>query len=211
VITHIRGRLASADELSCLRLTRFPATARQERALSRLADRRVALRRLWKYFEVCLRVFPYPYFLVIHIGEPFSASFADWLDGLSPLRVRYATDGEQLPEIGQAGMIMAPPGFHLVVQRGKLRLTRDPERNSCRPSVDVLFESLAREVGGQTAACLLTGMGEIGAAGLLALRHAGALTIAQDEATSSSLGCRRKLSDRRRASRSRVEPKSPRP
>src|SRR6202040_1105952 len=100
----------------------------------------------------------------------------------------YATDGELLPAFGQTGMVMAPPGLHLAVQRGKLRLTRDPERNSCRPSVDVLFESLAKDLGGQTVACLLTGMGRDGAAGLLALRHAGALTIAQDEMSSVVFG-----------------------
>jgi two-component system chemotaxis response regulator CheB len=92
-------------------------------------------------------------------------------------------DGEPLPTRGQAGVVMAPPGFHLVVRRGKLRLTCEPERNSCRPSVDVLFESLAQQHGPETVACLLTGMGRDGAAGLLALRHAGALTIAQDEAS----------------------------
>lgn len=132
--------------------------------------------------------FPIPILLVIHIGAPFSVSFAEWLDGLSPFRVRYAKDGEPIPARGESGMVMAPPDSHLVVQRGKLRLTSDPERNSCRPSVDVLFESLAKEMGGQTAACLLTGMGRDGAAGLLALRHSGALTIAQDEASSVVFG-----------------------
>jgi two-component system chemotaxis response regulator CheB len=83
---------------------------------------------------------------------------------------------------------MAPPGLHLLVQHGRLRLTSDPERNSCRPSVDVLFESLAEELGSETAACLLTGMGKDGARGLLALRHAGALTFAQDEASSVVFG-----------------------
>jgi len=132
--------------------------------------------------------FPIPILVVIHIGDPFGAAFAEWLDGLSPLRVRYAQDGEVLPSVGQVGIVMAPPGFHLVLQRGRLKLTRDPERNSCRPSVDVLFESLAREIGSQTAACLLTGMGRDGAAGLLSLRHVGALTIAQDEASSVVFG-----------------------
>lgn len=132
--------------------------------------------------------FPIPILLVIHIGAPFSAAFAEWLDGLSPFRVRYAKDGEQIPARGETGMVMAPPGLHLVVQRGKLRLTTEPERNSCRPSVDVLFESLAKELGGQTVACLLTGMGRDGAAGLLALRHSGAVTIAQDETSSVVFG-----------------------
>jgi two-component system chemotaxis response regulator CheB len=76
-----------------------------------------------------------------------------------------------------------------VVRDGRFRLTRDAERHSCRPSVDVLFESIAAsELAPVTAACQLTGMGRDGAAGLLALRQAGALTIAQDEATSVVYG-----------------------
>jgi two-component system, chemotaxis family, protein-glutamate methylesterase/glutaminase len=132
--------------------------------------------------------FPIPILLVIHISEPFGAAFAEWLDGLSKLRVRCAQDGEPLPSLGQSGVVMAPPGFHLVVERGRLRLTSGPERNSCRPSIDVLFESLAKDRGDETAAILLTGMGRDGAAGLLALRHAGALTFAQDEASSVVFG-----------------------
>jgi two-component system chemotaxis response regulator CheB len=132
--------------------------------------------------------FPLPILLVIHIGEPFAAAFADWLDGLSPIRVAYATDGEALPSVGNGRVILAPPDRHLVVRQGRLRLTRDPERHSCRPSVDVLFESLARESGDQTAAVLLTGMGRDGAAGLLDVRRAGGTTIAQDEATSVVFG-----------------------
>jgi two-component system chemotaxis response regulator CheB len=74
------------------------------------------------------------------------------------------------------------------VSAGKLRLTSTPERHFCRPSVDVLFESLAREYGAATTACLLTGMGRDGASGLLDIRRAGGLTLAQDEATSVVYG-----------------------
>jgi two-component system chemotaxis response regulator CheB len=132
--------------------------------------------------------FPLPILLVIHIGKAFAAGLAEWFDGQSPLRVAYARDGEALPEPGAARVIMAPPDFHLVLSQGKLRLTKDGERHSCRPSVDVLFESLARELGNQGAACLLTGMGRDGAEGLLAIRRAGGLTLAQDEATSIVFG-----------------------
>ena len=69
-----------------------------------------------------------------------------------------------------------------------MRLTDDPERHSCRPSVDVLFESVAREYGPAAAAVLLTGMGRDGASGLLDIRRAGGFTIAQDEATSVVYG-----------------------
>ena len=83
---------------------------------------------------------------------------------------------------------MAPPGRHLVVREGRLQLTSDPERHSCRPSVDVLFESLAREYGAGVMGVLLTGMGRDGGAGLLEIRRAGGPTIAQDEATSVVYG-----------------------
>jgi two-component system chemotaxis response regulator CheB len=83
---------------------------------------------------------------------------------------------------------MASPDNHLVLRQGRLRLTQDPERHSCRPSVDVLFASVAQELGADCVACLLTGMGKDGAEGLLAIRRAGGGTIAQDEATSVVFG-----------------------
>lgn len=132
--------------------------------------------------------FPLPILLVIHIGRLFAPAFAEWLDGQSPIRVAYARDGDPLPPVGQGRVLMASPDTHLVLERGKLRLTGGPERYSCRPSVDVLFESVARELGGDCAACLLTGMGKDGAEGLLAVRRAGGRTIAQDEATSVVFG-----------------------
>jgi len=132
--------------------------------------------------------FPHAILLVVHINEPFGAAFAEWLDGLSPVRVRYARDGERLAERGRATVLMAPPGRHLVVERGALRLDDGPERHSCKPSVDVLFESVARDCGGEALACLLTGMGRDGAQGLLSIRRAGGATIAQDEATSVVFG-----------------------
>ena len=131
--------------------------------------------------------FPVPLLLVLHIAEPFGAAFADWLDGQTAHRVSYARDGDSI--LNRAGeVIMAPPEFHLVVGDGRVRLTVGPERHSCRPSVDVLFESVAREYGPAAAACLLTGMGRDGAAGLLDIRRAGGFTIAQDEATSVVYG-----------------------
>jgi two-component system chemotaxis response regulator CheB len=132
--------------------------------------------------------FPLPILLVIHIGKLFAPAFAEWLDGQSPVRVSYARDGDPLPAPGVGRVLVAPPDSHLVLRQGKLRLTQDPERHSCRPSVDVLFASLAQELGADCAACLLTGMGKDGAESLLAIRRAGGRTIAQDEATSVVFG-----------------------
>ncbi|MDB5220159.1 MAG: response regulator receiver modulated CheB methylesterase [Myxococcaceae bacterium] len=131
--------------------------------------------------------FQLPVLVVLHIGEKFGVALADWLDGQTPRRVAYAEDGMSVSAL--AGRVaMAPPDYHLVVRDGRVHLTREPERHSCRPSVDVLFESAAREYRGALAACLLTGMGRDGAAGLLDVRRAGGLTIAQDEATSVIYG-----------------------
>ncbi len=128
-----------------------------------------------------------PVVIVLHIGVPFATAFADWLDAQSRHRVSYARDGERLADVA-GRVVMAPPDRHLVVRGERLALTRDPERHSCRPSVDVLFESIARELAATATACLLTGMGRDGAAGLLAIRLAGGQTIAQDEATSVVFG-----------------------
>ncbi len=127
-----------------------------------------------------------PVLVVVHIGERFAAAFAEWVDGQVALQVRYAKDGERL--VGHGTVLMAPPGSHLIVRGGRVRLTTDPERHSCRPSVDVLFESLADEYAGRAVACLLTGMGRDGALGLQRIRSRGGLTIAQDEATSVVYG-----------------------
>jgi two-component system, chemotaxis family, protein-glutamate methylesterase/glutaminase len=131
--------------------------------------------------------FPVPILFVLHIGEPFAMAFADWLDGQTGMRVAYARDGDRV-SAAAGRVVMAPPDVHLLIRQGRLRLTHDPMRHSCRPSVDVLFESVAREYGPGAVAVLLTGMGRDGAAGLREIRRAGGFTIAQDEASSVVYG-----------------------
>jgi two-component system chemotaxis response regulator CheB len=204
VITHLRARLgpmgqplvgpASIEAGSHARTPAAPVAERQAlQAEGRL--RAVAIgvstggpAALIEILRGLPRGFPLPILLVIHIGKLFAPAFAEWLDGQSSVRVAYAADGDTLPPFGEGGVLMASPDSHLVLRQGKLRLTQDPERHSCRPSVDVLFASLAQELGADCAACLLTGMGKDGAEGLLAIRRAGGRTIAQDEATSVVFG-----------------------
>ena len=129
--------------------------------------------------------FPLPMLLVLHIGPSFGFAFADWLDGMSHVRVVEATDGAVL----RPGHVhVCPPEQHLVLRGQRLGLTRDAERHSCRPSVDVLFESVAESMGPCVIACLLTGIGRDGADGLGRLHAKGALTMAQDEASSVVFG-----------------------
>ncbi|MFI5935313.1 chemotaxis-specific protein-glutamate methyltransferase CheB [Actinoplanes sp. NPDC051494] len=125
-----------------------------------------------------------PVLCVQHIAasEPFAVAFSDWLAGQSGRAVSYAVDGTPLRSVaGQ--VLLAPPDRHLLVRDGILRLSDAAARHSCRPSVDVLFESVATEFGAAAAGCLLTGMGRDGAEGLLRMRGRGAVTFAQDEAS----------------------------
>jgi two-component system, chemotaxis family, protein-glutamate methylesterase/glutaminase len=132
--------------------------------------------------------FPLSILLVIHIAPEFADGLLQWIAKLSRMPVRVAIDGEPLPPRGRGNVIMAAPDRHLLVDGVCLRVTDSAERHSCRPSVDVLFESVAREYGPRAIACLLTGMGKDGARGLLAVRRSGGQTIAQDEASSIVFG-----------------------
>ena len=128
-----------------------------------------------------------PVLIVQHIGAVFATSFGDWLDGQIGHRVAYAHHGQSVAAAAGT-VLLAPPGRHMVVRDGRMALTTDPERHSCRPSIDTLFESIARAYAGSAVGCVLTGMGGDGAAGLLALRQAGGHTLAQDEETSVVYG-----------------------
>ena len=124
----------------------------------------------------------------MHISPAFGKAFADWLNEQSAVPVTVAVHDQPLPPFGTPGAVLAPPDRHLVVRGRRLALTRDAEVHSCRPSVDVLFQSVAQVIGRRAIGVLMTGMGRDGARGLLALREAGAMTLAQDEATSIVFG-----------------------
>lgn len=130
-----------------------------------------------------------PVLIVQHMPAGFTRSFAERLNRTSPLLVKEAEHGEPLLQ-GRA--YIAPGDQHLMVERRGsqyfARLDAGPEVNRHRPSVDVLFYSAAQQAGKKARAALLTGMGKDGAAGLLAMRDTGAVTIAQDEASSIVFG-----------------------
>jgi len=132
--------------------------------------------------------FPLPILLVMHLSEKFEASMVEWLGKGSAIPVRHVEDGEVLPPPGRAALLMARANRHLVLRDGRLRLVDGPERHSSRPSVDVLFESVAKDLGPRSVGCLLTGMGRDGAEGLSAMKRSGAMTLAQDEESSVVFG-----------------------
>jgi two-component system chemotaxis response regulator CheB len=130
-----------------------------------------------------------PILIALHMLPGFTGAFARRLDAVCEMRVLEAEDGaEVLP--GTA--YVAPGGKHLLLAqsggRYVVRLTQDPPLNRHRPSVDVLFQSIARTAGDRAIGALLTGMGADGAEAMLELRASGARTLAQDEASSVVFG-----------------------
>lgn len=130
-----------------------------------------------------------PVVITQHIPAHFSTPFAERLNRHSRMTVAEARDGQILLP-GHAWL--APGNQHLEVVRDgarwRCRLHDGPAVSGHRPSVDVMFNSVAKAAGANSRAALLTGMGDDGARGMLAMREAGALTVAQDEATSTVWG-----------------------
>jgi two-component system, chemotaxis family, protein-glutamate methylesterase/glutaminase len=184
VITHVRARL---DRVRSGEGLPAPSRAR-ECAVVALGASTGGPSALVEVLREIPPTFAVPILVVQHIGESFSQGLADWLDGQTAHRVSWAREGQPLAGLRPGEVVMAPAGRHLIVRAGKLEYLQGPPRNFCRPSVDILFESIARELGPSGAGCLLTGMGRDGAAGLLAIRRAGGVTLAQDEASSIVYG-----------------------
>ncbi len=125
--------------------------------------------------------FPVPIVAVQHVDAQFAPGLASWLDGLVALDVAVAVEGDR-PTAGK--VLVSGTNDHLELGAdGRLHYTPNPIETPYRPSVDVLFESLARRPTTTGVAVLLTGMGKDGATGLLSLRNRGWHTIAQDKAT----------------------------
>ena len=126
--------------------------------------------------------FPGTILVVQHMPEGFTEMFANRLDEICAISVKEAQSGDLLI----AGRALVCPGSrHLKVRRLPLGnvavLSDEPRVNGHRPSVDVLFKSVAEDFGSRTIAVLMTGMGEDGAEGMGAIKAAGGVTIAQDE------------------------------
>ncbi len=137
--------------------------------------------------EVLVRMPPDSPGIVItqHIPAAFSAAFAQRVNDSCTLTVTEAVDGEP---VLQGHAYVAPGDRHLLVVREggqyRCRLDNGPAVNHHRPSVDVMFRSVTRCAGARAIGVLLTGMGKDGAAAMLEMRQAGAVTLAQDEASS---------------------------
>ena len=120
--------------------------------------------------------------IVQHMPSHFTTSFAQRLNGICSVQVKEAASGDS---VVPGRVLIAPGGFHTVLRRSGARyyveLENGPEVHHQRPSVDTLFESVAKYGGANAVGAILTGMGADGAEGLLRMRQSGARTIAQDE------------------------------
>ncbi len=120
--------------------------------------------------------------IVQHMPEHFTRSFAERLDSLSKMTVKEAADGDT---VMPGRVLLAPGNKHMLLQRSGARyyvqIKDGPLVSRHRPSVDVLFRSVARYAGKNGVGVIMTGMGDDGAKGMLEMKEAGAATMAQDE------------------------------
>ncbi|WP_022664624.1 protein-glutamate methylesterase/protein-glutamine glutaminase [Desulfospira joergensenii] len=132
-----------------------------------------------------------PVLIVQHMPPMFTASLASSLDKKSRLEVKEAQDGDTI----QSGKVFIAPGGKQMkivaaadgVSR-KIKITDDPPENSCKPSVDYLFRSIAQHYVGRATGVIMTGMGSDGSKGLVQMKESGSFVIAQDEATCTVFG-----------------------
>ncbi len=130
-----------------------------------------------------------PIVIVQHMPESFTKAFADRLNQICDIEVIEASDGDSVIP-GRA--LIAPGNKHMMLNRSGanyfVQIKQGPRINRHRPSVDVLFKSVARYAGANAVGVILTGMGGDGASGMLEMKQNGAYTIAQDEASSVVFG-----------------------
>lgn len=135
--------------------------------------------------------------VVQHMPEGFTAAFARRLNELCRMEVKEAADGDRVAA-GRA--LIAPGNLHTLVRRDGAQYVAEvidgPLVSRHRPSVDVLFRSVAKAAGANAIGVIMTGMGSDGAQGLLEMQNAGAMTIAQDEASCVVFGMPKEAIDR---------------
>jgi two-component system chemotaxis response regulator CheB len=190
VIRHPRGRLRGGGKTST---ATSPLAGRPAATHIAIAASTGGPRALIDVLGRLPKTFPVPVLVVQHISSGFTRGLAEWLDAATDLPVRIAADGD-LP---RGGIWLAPDDAHLVLRPDR-RLGLDCVTPAAphRPAADVLFRSIAATAGAGAAAVVLSGMGTDGGAGTAAVRAAGGVTIAQNQATSAIYGMPRAAAER---------------
>jgi len=146
---------------------------------------------LTKMIPMLPRDLKVPILIVQHMPPVFTASLAASLDKKSALDVKEAKDGDII-EPGK--VFIAPGGKQMKIVAGadgltrKIKITDDPPENSCKPSADYLFRSIAQHYVGRSTGVIMTGMGSDGTKGLVLMKNNGSFIIAQDEKTCTVYG-----------------------
>jgi two-component system, chemotaxis family, protein-glutamate methylesterase/glutaminase len=172
----VRRRREPGAVLPDLVLPRSAATRPELVAIGASTGGPQAIRTVLKQLPADFKL---PILVVQHTTAGYSNTLVEWLRAEIQLPVVVAQDGQPL----KAGVFVAPTERHLIVEGHHLTLLDTPPCSLHRPSATVLFRSVARAFGARAIGVLLTGMGDDGAAGLLEMKNAGALTVAQDEAS----------------------------
>ena len=143
-------------------------------------------RALAQIFSEMREGFPVPIVVAQHMSDGFVSGLVEWLDSVTPVKVKFAADGESLRE---NHAYFAPAGTHMMVNAsGRLALAAVPPEDLLHPSCDLLLASVGKAFGAQSLGMILTGMGDDGVEGLRSIRERGGYTVAQDGATSVVFG-----------------------
>ena len=143
-------------------------------------------RALAQIFSGMRAGFPLPIVVAQHISDGFVNGLVEWLDSVTPVKVKFAADGELLQE---NHIYFAPERMHITVKaNGRLALADASPEDLLHPSCDLLLASAGEAFGVQSLGVILTGMGDDGVQGLRSMRQRGGYTVAQDEPTSVVFG-----------------------
>ena len=126
---------------------------------------------------------PAPVFVVQHLGRASGGYLPAHLAHVARVRASHPADGEP---IASGHVYVAPPDHHMLVERGRIRLSRGPEENFTRPAIDALFRSAALAYGADAIGIVLTGYLRDGTSGLLAIKDRGGIAIVQDPAEATT-------------------------
>lgn len=118
-------------------------------------------------------------FIVLHIPADAPSLLPELLNRSGMLLASHAVDGQ---EIQHGHIYVAPPDYHLIVEKGRMRVVQGPKENRHRPAIDVLFRSLALAYGSRAIGVILTGVLDDGTAGLLAVKRRNGIAVVQDPA-----------------------------
>ena len=143
-------------------------------------------RALAQIFSEMREGFPVPIVVAQHVSDGFVNGLVEWLDSVTPIKVKFAADREPLRK---NHVYFAPAGMHIMVKAdARLALVAAPPEDLFHPSCNLLLASAGKAFGAQSLGVILTGMGDDGVEGLRSIRKCGGYTVAQDESTSVVFG-----------------------